>query len=294
MTRPSKTGRIKFTVLVPVGITVAGRSLPLPAAKMRYLVAILALSHGRTVSVDRLIEVLWNDDPPVSAQKNLHQYIHRLRRLLADHQLADRLVYQPPGYLLRLYPDELDLDCFSTLYAAGRRAQDRGDLPTAARSLTKALALWPGDALADVRLSLVLDEIAQTLAEQRMRVVEERMVIDLQLGRHAHLVCQLASLVAEHPLRERFREFQMLALYASGRRAEALAVYQDYRSALARELGIDPGPSMAELLSAMLANNDALLTSRVRCDQGGSQFTPARPHALYGHRLRQRIVGRVR
>ncbi|WP_406465431.1 AfsR/SARP family transcriptional regulator [Streptomyces sp. NBC_01622] len=286
-------GSVKFGVLGPVGISVAGHPLPLPAAKMRCLTAALALCHGRVLSAARLTEALWNNDPPVSAQKNLHQYVHRLRGLLADHGLGDRLVRRPAGYLLRMQPGELDLDRFESLTAVGRHARDQGDLPFAARSLAEALAVWRDDALADVRSSLVLDEAAQALAEQRLSVVEERIAVDLRLGRYAALVPELATLAAAHPLRERLREFQMLALYASGRKADALAVYQDCRLALARDLGIGPGPALGELLSAVLADDAAALASRLspRTERPRDAI---RPSQRRGRRSQPRLMGRSR
>lgn len=257
------TGRAAFGVLGPVAIGVAGRPLPLGSAKMRYLVAALALHAGRAVSPSRLTEVLWNDDPPCSAQKNLHQYVHRLRALLGRHGLAHRVVWQPAGYVLRVHPGELDLDRFEASTVLGRRARDAGDLPSAARHLADALAVWGDLPLADVRGSRVLDEIADTLAERRLCVIEERILVDLRLGRFAALVPELVALVAAHPLRERLREFHLLALYSCGRKAEALAAYQDCRLMLARELGIDPGSGLRGLLAAMLADDDAAVAGRL-------------------------------
>ncbi|MEV0910492.1 AfsR/SARP family transcriptional regulator [Streptomyces hokutonensis] len=273
-------GTIDVGVLGPVRLSVAGRPLPMPAVKMRYLTAALALSAGRPWSADRLTTALWNGAPPASARKNLHQYVHRLRALLAADGVADRLVRQPTGYVLRMRRDELDLDRFDDLAAAGRRARDRGDLLAAADLLTAALALWRDDALADVRSSLALDEAGQTLAESRMRAVEERIAVDLCLGRHDLLVPELASLVTAHPLRERLREFQMLALYASGRRADALAVYQDCRLILARDLGIGPGPGLGELLSAVLADDERVLSARLTPRSGPPSRVIRRPCAV--------------
>jgi DNA-binding SARP family transcriptional activator len=245
-------------VLGPVDVTAGGHRLALQSGKIRCLVAILALNGGRPVSLSRLIDVLWDGAPPASASKNVHQYVYRLRAMLARDGLADRLVWQPAGYVLQLHPGELDLDRFEALTAMGRQARDQGDLAAAADALTEALAVWRADPLADVRGSRPLDEIAQGLSERRMCVVEERIGIDLRLGRCGPLVPQLAVLVAEHPLRERLREYQMLALYGSGRRADALAVYHDCRSVLAREIGIDPGPALTALLSRMLTDDEAL------------------------------------
>jgi DNA-binding SARP family transcriptional activator len=259
----SAVERVAFGVLGPVGISVAGCPLPLGSAKTRSLLAALLLNAGRTVSPSRLTDVLWDDDPPHSAPKNLHQYVHRLRGLLAGHGLTDRLDRRPGGYLLHVSPGELDLDCFEALTALGRRARDHGDLWSAARSLAEALALWRDDPLDDVRGSRVLDVAAEALTERRLCVIEEHIAIELELGGHGPLVPELAGLVAAHPLRERLREYHMIALYASGRRADALAAYQDCRSLLVRELGIEPGPGLREVLSSVLADDGAALAERV-------------------------------
>jgi DNA-binding SARP family transcriptional activator len=253
--------RLTAGVLGPVDVNAGGHRLSLRSGKIRCLAAILALDSGRPVSLSRLMDVLWTGEPPASASKNVHQYVHRLRGMLARGGLADRLAWQPAGYVLQLHPEELDLDRFEALTATGRRLRDQGDLAVASDTLTEALALWRGDPLADVRDSRMLDEFAHALSERRMCVVEERIAIDLRLGRFGPLVPQLAALVAEHPLRERLREYQMLALYGSGRRADALAVYHDCRSVLARDIGIDPGPVLATLLSRMLNDDDALTVS---------------------------------
>jgi DNA-binding SARP family transcriptional activator len=255
--------QLAVDVLGPVGIHAAGRPLSPRSSKIRYLAAILALNGRRPVSPSRLTNVLWNDDPPASAHKNMHQYVHRLRGLLAGHGMAHRLAWQPAGYVLHLHKDELDLDRFEALTAAGRQARDRGELAAASQTFTEALALWRDVPLADVRESRVLEEVAHALNERRMGVVEERIAIDLMLGRYGPLVPQLAALVAEYPLRERLREYQMLALYGSGRRADALAVYHDCRSVLARDIGIDPGPALEGLLSRMLTDDGALIAGMV-------------------------------
>jgi DNA-binding SARP family transcriptional activator len=253
--------RLTADVLGPVEVSAGGHRLALQSGKIRCLAAILALNGGRPVSLPRLIDVLWTGDPPASAGKNVHQYVYRLRAMLAQGGLAGRLAWQPAGYVLQLHPGELDLGRFEALTAMGRRARDEGDLVAAADALTEALGLWRADPLSDVRDSRPLDETAHALSERRMCVVEERIAIDLRLRRFGPLVPQLAVLVAEHPLRERLREYQMLALYGSGRRADALAVYHDCRSVLAREIGIDPGPALTALLSRMLTDDDALTAS---------------------------------
>ena len=257
----NETDGLAADVLGPVDVNAGGHRLSLQSSKIRCLAAILALNGGRPVSLPRLIDVLWTGAPPASAGKNVHQYVYRLRAMLARGGLAGRLAWQPAGYVLQLHPGELDLDRFETLTATGRRAREEGDLVAASAALTEALALWRADPLADVRDSGPLAEVAHALSERRMCVVEERIAIDLRLGRFGPLVPQLAVLVAVHPLRERLREYLMLALYGSGRRADALAAYHDCRSVLARDIGIDPGPALTVLLSRMLTDDETLTAS---------------------------------
>ena len=165
---------------------------------------------------------------------------------------ADVLVTQGGGYLLRIGDDEIDADRFERLFEQGRNALARGEPETAAATLREALALWRGPPLADFTFEPFAQAEIARLDERRLAALEERIDADLALGRHADLVAEIEALVASHPLRERLRAALMLALYRSGRQAEALQVYQDARRALVEELGVEPGPALQQLQRAIL------------------------------------------
>lgn len=243
---------LSIAVLGPVDLRVAGHPLPIRSAMVRGLLVALALAAPRPVPVARLIGTLWADRVPVSAHKNLHQYVHRLRRLLGEHGAAGRLQWHPAGYRLEIAPGELDLERFERLAGDGRRARMRGDLMAAARAFDEALALWRDEPFTDLRRSAAIDTVGRSLEVRRLAVLEDRIAADIELGRFDGLDAELAGLVTEHPLRERLRELQMTALAATGRRSEALAAYQDCRIALSRELGLDPGPGVTELMTTIL------------------------------------------
>jgi class 3 adenylate cyclase/tetratricopeptide (TPR) repeat protein len=231
---------MEFRILGPLEVLEDGRALDLGGAKQRAALAVLALHANQVVSRDRLIEALWDAEPTESAKKALQGYVSQLRKVLG----RERLETKPPGYLLRLEPDELDLTRFERLH-------DSGD-PEA------ALALWRGDPLAEFagqRFAHV--EIAR-LAELRLSAVEQRIERGLAEGRHADLVSELEALTRQHPLREHLRAQLMLALYGAGRQAEALDAYQAARATLVDELGIEPGPRLRELHQRILTQDRAL------------------------------------
>jgi DNA-binding SARP family transcriptional activator len=195
---------MEFRILGPLEVFEDGRALDLGGAKQRAALAVLALHANRVVSRDQLIEALWDAEPTESAGKALQGYVSQLRKVLG----RERLETKPPGYLLRLEPDELDAARFERLHDAG---DPEG-----------ALALWRGDPLADFAdQRFARAEIAR-LQELRLSCVEQRVERGLAEGRHADLIAELEALVREHPLREHLRAQLMLALYGAGRQAEAL------------------------------------------------------------------------
>jgi len=208
---------LDYRILGPLEVVEAGRSLPLGGPKQRSLLALLLLHANEVVATDELIDRLWGDRPPPTAAKVVQVQVWRLRKTMG----RDSLVTRPPGYVLRLLPDELDLERFERLVAEARKAE-----PTiAAGKLREALSLWRGQPLADLAYeSFASTEIAR-LEELRVVALEERIEADLALGRSAELVPELEALVVEHPLRERLRRQLMLALYRSGRQADALEAY---------------------------------------------------------------------
>jgi DNA-binding SARP family transcriptional activator len=241
---------MEFRLLGPLDVVEGDRPLALGGAKQRALLAVLLLHANEVVSSDRLIAELWGERPPATAAKSVQTYVSRLRKELGDRRLATR----PPGYVLHVDPAESDLARFERLLAEARRAEPAG----AAEKLRRALALWRGPPLAD----LAYEPFAQTeiarLEELRLAALEARFDADLAAGRHAELVPELEASIATHPLREHLRAQLMLALYRSGRQAEALQAYRAARRELADELGLEPGDELRRLEQAILTHDASL------------------------------------
>jgi DNA-binding SARP family transcriptional activator/tetratricopeptide (TPR) repeat protein len=231
---------MEFRILGPLEVTADGRALDLGGHKQRTLLALLLLQANRVVSSDHLIDALWEEEPPGTAPKALQVHVSQLRKLVGRERLETRA----PGYLLRVESDELDLARFERLQKEGR--------------LDEALALWRGTPLADFAYQRFAEAEIARLEELRLACLEERIERDLARGRHAELAGELDALVREHRLRERLRGQLMLALYRSGRQADALDAYQDARAALVDELGIEPGRELRELHQAILEQSAAL------------------------------------
>ena len=248
---------MEFRILGPVEVHGDDGPVRLGGAKHRTVLAVLLLHANEVVSADRLVDELWGEEPPNTAANALQVYVSQLRKALGPGASIRR---QPPGYALEIGPEELDLARFERLAEEGRRAFAAGETSEAAAKLRDALRLWRGPALSDVTLESSGAVEARRLEDARLAVVEDRIEADLALGRHAELVPELEALVAEHPLRERFRHQLMVALYRAGRQADALAAYQDARRALVEELGIDPSPALQELEKAIL-NQDPRLAA---------------------------------
>ncbi|MEU3833388.1 AfsR/SARP family transcriptional regulator [Streptomyces microflavus] len=247
---------MRFGVLGPLVVWDGeGREVRVPEAKVRALLADLLAHDGGPVTADRLIHDLWGDAPPGKPAGALQAKISQLRRVVG----RDRVVRQPAGYRLRLDGggDEVDAVRFRALVTEARPVRDPR---TRAALLTEALELWRGPAYADFADGLFVRGPAQRLAEQRLSVLEEQAEARLEAGDHALLAGELADLVALHPLRERLRAAQMRALYAAGRQSEALASYEDLRTRLVGELGVDPGPELAALHGAVLRQEPGLST----------------------------------
>ena len=248
------TPELDVRLLGPCEAVRVGASVALGGAKPRTLLAVLALEPGRVVSVDRLVEALWPGDPPETSSHAIQVYVSQLRKALGPV-----IATQAPGYVLELPAERIDVHRFTRLAHEGRGALEGGDPVAAEGALREALALWRGPALAD----FLYEPFAQTdiarLEELRTVVLEERIDADLALGRHAELVPELEALVQAQPLRERPRAQLMLALYRSGRQADALAAYRAARETLVEELGIDPGPELRVLEAAILRQDESLL-----------------------------------
>jgi DNA-binding SARP family transcriptional activator len=252
---------LEFRILGPLEVADGDAPVRLGAPKQRALLAILLLRRNEVVSTERLMDELWGDRQPKTARKTLQLHVSHLRRALPPGVVETR----PPGYVLRVQADQLDLARFERLVEESRGAQ-----PAAAAALLReALALWRGPALSDLEYEpFARGEVAR-LEELRLSAVEDRIDADHALGRHADSVAELEALVLAHPLRERLRAQLMLALYRSGRQAEALESYREGRGALVRELGIEPGRELRELEQAILRQEPSL-ERRGRDTQGES------------------------
>jgi len=253
---------MEFRILGPLEVRSEGRELSLGGAKQRALLAVLLLHKNEVVSIDRLVDELWGDQPPATAFKVVHVYVSQLRKALRDRGgRGDEervLVTRAPGYMLCVEPGQLDADRFEGLVDQARQELAAGKARPAAHMLLEALTLWRGPALADFALDAFAQNEIARLEEARISAVEERIEADLALGRHDELVGELESLVASHPLRERLRGQLMLALYRSGRQAEALAVYQAARHLFIEELGLEPGQALQHLEKAILVQDRSL------------------------------------
>ncbi len=239
-----------FRILGPLEVWKDGQALQLGGRRPRSVLALLLMHADQVVSTDHLVDQLWGEDPPRTATTSLQNSISQLRKLVG----ADRLLTRPPGYVLRVEQTELDLGRFEQLVAEARVAEPE----ERASKLREALGLWRGAPLADFSFETFAQGEINRLEELRISVLEDRIDADLELGRHGELVGELESLVARHALRERLRGQLMLALYRSGRQAEALQIYHDGRRALVDELGIEPGPELQGLHAGILRQETRL------------------------------------
>ena len=243
---------MEFRILGPLEVLDGEAPVRLGGRNQRVLLALLLLNAGEVVSTDRLMEGLWGEEPPRTAATSLQNAVSQLRKLLSPA----RIVTKPPGYMIRLEGDELDTARVLGLVATARTA----DPEARVAFLREAEALWHGPPLAEFAFDAFAQPEIARLDELRMNVVEDRIDAELELGRHAGVVSELEALLGEHPLRERIRSQLMVALYRSGRQADALRVYQEGRRVLVDELGIDPSPSMQRLHGSILRQDRALET----------------------------------
>jgi predicted ATPase/DNA-binding SARP family transcriptional activator len=232
----------------------SGATVVVSGAKLRSLLAMLALRPGQVVSADRLVDELWGDDPPAAAANSLQVLVSKLRRTMPRGTVVTRA----PGYVLDVAPESVDVVRFAQFAERGRAALGAGEAERAAGMFREALRLWRGEALAE----FVYEEFAQAeiarLGEERVSVLEDRVDADLACGRHGELVGELEEAVGAEPLRERRRAQLMLSLYRSGRQADALRQFQEARRVLGDELGLEPGPELRRLEAAMLAQDPTL------------------------------------
>jgi YVTN family beta-propeller protein len=273
-----------------------GQAVDLGGRQQRLVLAMLLLHRNEVVSADRLIDVVWGEQAPPRAPKNLQIHVSRLRKALeaasrSGGTESEKAVVRTRanGYLLEVAPDELDVERFQRLVEDGRRALAAGEFEQARATLKEALALSRGEPLADFAYDSFAQSEIRRLDELRLGAVEERIDADLALGREDAVTAELQGLVAEHPLRERLRAQLMLALYRSGRKAEALRVYDEARRALAEELGLEPSESLQRMQRAVLTD-DASLSEPVRAPESRRARVARPPVPWFGGR-RQILLG---
>jgi predicted ATPase/DNA-binding SARP family transcriptional activator len=251
---------IVFHILGPIEISVDGRSIPLPGGYARSILGLLLLHPNRVLSPDDLIDALWRDNPPRTAPNVLQAHVVSLRRALraGGEGLITRLETQPSGYRLRIEPQELDSELFEAEVADAERLAP-SDPGTAVDDLRRALARWRGTVEAGGTDSSVAAGVITRLEELRLGASETLAELNLRLGRARDVASDLEPLAREHPFRERFHALLMIALYRTGRQAEALVAYRSARDALVGELGVEPGPELRALELAVLRQEPGLM-----------------------------------
>jgi DNA-binding SARP family transcriptional activator len=245
---------VEFRILGPLEVWHEGRPLHIGGAKERALLTLLLLHAGEPVSVDRLIDELWDEPPPATARKSVQVRVAGLRRAVR----GDVLLTRGDAYLVRLEPNQLDLQRFEQLLSDGSHALAAGDPSTAVTTLHEALALWRGPALADFAYESFAQPTIARLEEMRVHALELCIDAQLDLGLQTRVIVELGDLVAAHPFRERLRGQLMLALYRDGRQAEALEIYRRTREEFGAELGIEPAPALQKLQQAILRQDPSL------------------------------------
>ncbi|MCM3885875.1 AfsR/SARP family transcriptional regulator [Frankia sp. R82] len=248
---------MRYEILGPLRVLSGERRVQLSAPKMTVLLAALLARRGQVVASDLLVSEIWPDEPPRRATATLQVYVSQLRKVLTCPLRPEcPILTRPPGYLLNVDAEAVDLHRFESGVAAGRADARAGRHLPAAERFTEALAVWRGPALAGLRDGPVVDAFVTRLEESRLECIEMMMEVGLLGGRHRELTGQLFELTLEHPLREAFYRQLMLALYRSERQADALRVYQRARQILADELGLEPGRPLREIQRAILADDD--------------------------------------
>jgi serine/threonine-protein kinase PknK len=280
------TGKPWFGILGPLAAGVdGGQRLELGGRKQRELLALLLINLNRCLPADRIADALWRGKPPEGADVTLRTHVSHLRRRLAVIDAQDALVTRQAGYGLILRPDQVDAAQFEHLLGLGHEALGVGESQRAAQLLAEALALWRGSVLDDLGPPEFADTEAARLEELRLVALGHRIDADLALGKHQGVIAELERLVAAHPFREQLHCQLMLALYRSGRQADALAVSASVRRRLADELGVDPSPALRELETAILRHDPTLLlaghgvTDRARSEISPGALTKYRPPA---------------
>ena len=249
---------MEFSLLGPLELREDGRVIPLGGVKQRALLAVLLLHANEVVSRDYLIDSLWGEEPPVTAVHTVETYVSRLRRILHDVGSRRTLITRPPGYMVRVEPEALDINRFENLTREGRRTLAEGNPVAAAELFRQALVLFRGAPLDDVAFFPFAQGQVERLGEMRLAALADRIDADLAVGRSAELVGELQELVNVYPLQERLRGQLMLAFYRSGRQADGLEAYRKARQYLAEQVGVEPAGSLRRLEKAILLQDPSL------------------------------------
>jgi DNA-binding SARP family transcriptional activator/streptogramin lyase len=264
---------VEYKVLGPLEVVDGDGPVVLGRAKERLVLAVLLLHANEVVSRDRLIDELWGESPPPTAKKAVNVYVSQLRKTLVRDG-ADPIQTTPGGYRLSVDADQIDITRVEKFLTRARESASTGELDGASDLFRQALALWRGRTLAGLELECGGRHEIEQLEELRLAALMDRIDCDLALGRHEQLIGELNRLVGEHPLRERLRAQQMLALYRADRQAEALDAYQQARQTLVDDLGIEPSEALQRLQRGILAHDPAL---EIPTGVGARKTSIARP-----------------
>jgi DNA-binding SARP family transcriptional activator len=280
---------LDFRLLGPLEVVGdSGLALQIGTGRQRALLALLLLRANELVTSERLVEELWGESPPTTAQKMLHNQVSALRQALGRN---GRLETQGSSYRLNIQPGELDVDRFEELLA-GARDELESDPDAAAKKLREALGLWRGSALSD----LTYEDFAQAeiarLEERRWVAFETRIEAELALGRHADLVSELEAAVAEQPLREHLRAQLMLALYRCGRQVDALEAFHAARRVLLTQVGVEPGPQLRRIHEAILRHDPSLEPQKPAVEPPRELDVTTAPPPRGGNSQRARLTER--
>ncbi|MFI9526074.1 AfsR/SARP family transcriptional regulator [Micromonospora rosaria] len=255
--RPVAGDRIMFRVLGPLQVEGPTGTVRIPPGRQEIILACLLMEAGRVVGTDRLLDLIWHEEPPDTARTQIQICVSRIRKSFTAAGVGAAVVSRAPGYVLSTDEDTVDLQVFNRQVMASRVLVKEGRIAEAAETLRAAVALWRGPCLSGIP-SEALRTRGLRLDEDRLTAIETYLELELGLGRSHEVVGEISRLVHEYPLRERMRGQLMLALYRSGRQAEALEVYREGRALLAEELGLEPGEELRHLESAILAGDPAL------------------------------------
>ena len=272
---------IEFRVLGPLEVGRPGEWLSLGSPKQRALLAALVISANRVVSVDRLVDELWGDEPPSRAMASLQAYVSRLRRLLqpagANRSRSDVLVTQAPGYVLRVDPESIDAVRFEAGTAEGLRLLAAGDANGALAALGEALGLWRGPAYADFTFQQFAQAEITRLTELRLAAIDARLAALVATGQEAVAIAEAEAVLRDHPLHEGVWASLMRALYRAGRQGDALRAYDRARRLIVDELGLEPGPALQKLQADVLRQSVEGLPEPRRPESGTAAPAPPDP-----------------